>query len=56
MSRLAFCTVRDTETPTWQDAADRLEYLRDHGPSPRAFKFSSAYDDRGNRIAERVVP
>ena len=47
--------VGDNETPTWQDASDRLEYLHDHGPSPRAFKFSSAFDAQGNRIAERVV-
>jgi len=43
--------VGDDETPTWRDASDRLEYLHDHGPSPRAFKFSSAFDANGKRIA-----
>jgi hypothetical protein len=48
--------VDDDQTPTWQDAADRLEYLHDHGPSPRAFKFSSAHDAEGNRLMERTMP
>ena len=47
--------VGDDDTPTWQEASDRLEYLHDHGPSPRAFKFSSAFDAQGNRVTERIV-
>lgn len=31
-------------TPTLQEAFDRCQYLRDHGPSPHAFDFSTAKD------------
>lgn len=30
-------------TPTLEEAVDRLEHLRDHGPSERAFGFSEHY-------------
>ena len=30
-----------------QQAADRLEWLHDHGPGPRAFTFKQAYNPDG---------
>jgi hypothetical protein len=43
--------VDDDDVPTWQEAADRLEHLHDHGPTPQVFKFSTAFAPDGNRIA-----
>src|SRR5262249_31940544 len=31
--------VADHRTPTWREAAARLEHLYDHGPTPVAFDF-----------------
>lgn len=33
--------------PEWKQAADRLEWLHDHGPGPKAFTFKQAYDPDG---------
>lgn len=33
--------------PDWEQAAERLEWLHDHGPSPRAFTFKQAFDPQG---------
>lgn len=42
--------VGDEEIPTWQDAADRIEHINDHGPSPYAFDFSRPYDEHGQPV------
>lgn len=34
--------------PQWSEAAERLEHLHDHGPTPRAFSFKRAFDPEGN--------
>jgi len=34
--------------PTWPEACARLEHLHDHGPTPTAFSFKSAFDVEGN--------
>lgn len=31
----------------WQQGADKLEWLHDHGPGPEAFTFKQAYDPDG---------
>ena len=36
--------------PDWERAAERLEWLHDNGPSPRAFTFKQAYDPEGNPL------
>jgi hypothetical protein len=36
--------LRRENTPTLQEAFDRCDYLRKHGPSPHAFCFSTAKD------------
>lgn len=33
--------------PDWEQAAERLEWLHDHGASPRAFTFKQAYGPGG---------
>lgn len=33
--------------PDWKQAAERLEWLHDQGPGPRAFTFKQAYDPDG---------
>lgn len=33
--------------PDWEQAAERLEWLHDHGPSPKAFTFKQAFDPQG---------
>jgi len=34
----------------WKRAAERLEWLHDHGPSPRAFTFKQAYGSDGEPL------
>jgi hypothetical protein len=36
--------LRGENTPTLQEAFERCDYLREHGPSPHAFCFSTAKD------------
>lgn len=36
--------------PLWADGAERLEQLADHGPSPRAFTFKTAFCPDGNTV------
>ena len=33
--------------PDWAEAVERLEYLDDNGPTPRAFTFKQAFDPEG---------
>lgn len=33
--------------PDWEEGVERLEYLADHGPSPRAFTFKRPYRPDG---------
>jgi hypothetical protein len=40
--------VGDDEVPTRAEAASRLEYLYDHGPTPYAFNFKQPFDADGN--------
>lgn len=40
--------VDDETIPTWEEAAKRIEYINDHGPSPYAFDFAHPYDQHGN--------
>ena len=39
--------VADDEIPTWGHAAERLEHLHDHGPTPAAFGFRQAFNPDG---------
>jgi hypothetical protein len=39
--------IAEGDFPTWPDAAERLEYLHDHGPTPFAFSFRQAFDAAG---------
>ena len=36
--------------PDWERATERLEWLNDHGPSPRAFTFKQAYAPDGEPL------
>ncbi len=37
--------------PQWSEAVRRFEYLHDHGVSPDAFNFKTAFDPDGNPLA-----
>lgn len=37
-----------SDYPTWAEAADRHEYLHDHGSSSHAFSFKQAFDPNGH--------
>jgi hypothetical protein len=39
--------VSDDHMPAWEEVAERLEHLHDHGPTPRAFSFKQAFDAAG---------
>ncbi len=39
--------VADDAIPTWADAAERLEHLHDHGPTPFAFGFRQSFTPEG---------
>lgn len=41
--------------PTIEEAAERLEYLREYGPTPMAFTFKRAFGADGEPIGERKV-
>jgi hypothetical protein len=36
--------IAEGETPTWEQAASRLEQLHDRGPSPAAFNFGCQFE------------
>ncbi|MEM5470446.1 DUF3291 domain-containing protein [Hoeflea sp. AS60] len=36
--------------PDWRQGAEKLEWLHDNGPGPRAFTFKQAYDPEGERL------
>lgn len=40
--------VGDDETPSWVEAAERLEHLHENGPTPFAFDFHQPYDATGS--------
>ena len=42
--------VGDDETPTWEDACCRNEYLYDYGASPFAFTLKAAFDSAGRSV------
>jgi hypothetical protein len=43
--------VADDEVPTPADACRRYDLLDEHGPTPEAFTFDTAYDAQGARVA-----
>jgi len=49
--------VADDHTPTWTEAADRLDHLHEHGSQPIAFNFKRAFDATGEPVPidRRVV-
>ncbi|WP_421589818.1 DUF3291 domain-containing protein [Shinella sp. M27] len=54
---LALWWVAEGTQPVWADGAERLEFLHDHGPTPRAFTFKAPFCPDGNAIVidrERV--
>jgi len=42
--------VADQYVPSWREASDRLEYIHDHGPTPYAFNFDTAFDADGQSV------
>ena len=42
--------VSDEHTPSWREASDRLEYLHDHGTTPHAFNFRTAFHANGRGV------
>lgn len=47
--------VDDNHTPTWAEACERLEWLHDHGPNPRAFNFKKPFDAAGESLPSRSL-
>lgn len=47
---LALWWVEAGRRPDWKQATERLEWLHDHGPAPRAFTFKQAYDPEGQPL------
>ena len=48
----------DVDKVGWQEAADRMDHLHEHGPSAWAFNFRNAFDAEGNAVrmdAARVL-
>lgn len=48
----------DADQVGWQDAADRMDHLHEHGPTAWAFNFRNAFDAQGNECrmdAARVL-
>jgi hypothetical protein len=43
--------VEDDYLPSWEEGIEHLEYLHDHGPTPRAFTFRHPFDAEGRPIA-----
>lgn len=43
---LALWWVRAGEIPTVTDARERLQHLKEHGPTPRAFTFKATFPTR----------
>ena len=43
--------VREGTQPLWADGAERLEFLHDNGPSPRAFTFKAPFCPDGKPVA-----
>ena len=43
--------VREGTQPLWADGAERLEFLHDKGPTPRAFTFKAPFCPDGNAVA-----
>ena len=42
-SHLCLWWVPDGHIPRFEEAMDRLEHLREHGPTPHAFTFSNSF-------------
>jgi hypothetical protein len=42
--------IKDCKFPSWGEAVTRHEHLHDHGPSPFAFTFKTAFDDLGATV------
>jgi len=42
-AHMAIWYIEDDEYPSPQDARERLEYLREHGPTPHAFTFKERF-------------
>ncbi|MFN8140466.1 MAG: DUF3291 domain-containing protein [Fimbriimonadales bacterium] len=40
--------TEETESLNWQEAADRMDHLYDHGPTPFAFSMRKPFDSNGN--------
>lgn len=48
----------DEDRVSWQDAADRMDHLHEHGSTAQAFNFRNAFDAHGNECrmdAARVL-
>ena len=43
--------VREGIQPLWADGAERLEFLHDNGPTPRAFTFKAPFCPGGKPVA-----
>lgn len=45
--------VTDDATPSWEEAMARLDHLHEHGPTPYAFDFTTAFDAAENPTTMR---
>lgn len=50
-SHLVLWWVPEGEIPTVEQAVERLDHLRAHGPAPRAFTFKQAFGPGGAPVA-----
>jgi hypothetical protein len=42
--------VDDDHIPSWDEACGRIEYLHEHGATPHAFDFRTAFDEVGEAV------
>lgn len=47
---VAFWVDPAADRVDWQEAADRLDYLHEHGPTAHAFNFKQPFDPDGNPV------
>lgn len=47
---VAFWVDDNAERVDWQEAADRMDHLHEHGSTPHAFNFKQPFDADGNPV------
>jgi mannose-6-phosphate isomerase-like protein (cupin superfamily) len=47
--------IEDSHTPTWAEAARRLEQIHERGPGPSAFTFQQMFDPQGRPYVSQAI-